>query len=397
MNEKINVATVIGILFFVSMINFIGLVFFNEKEQVLENELTRESVLSGSYALEIETIFGENFLYHDQLTDVATAINNFRGYDFHNNMEVVSSKGVNVAGKADENNLFETGWGNILILDDRAMEIHSYNIDATARYIEAVNKISESTDADVYSMLIPTNIEFEEESIYGDISYSQRKSIDEIYEGYGDKIKAIDVYDTLSEHSDEYIYLRTDHHWTSLGAYYAYVEYMKIIGDQPTHLNDYTIETFEGYLGSLYNLTLSDKLKENPDTIVAYQPLNDSEYRVYENGEWYEKNIIQKFYFDYPEQAYAVFLGGDYEKSVITTDANNGKNLLIIKDSYANTMVPFLTTHFEEIHIIDPRIFEDDLFDYIDDNEISDLLFVNYVLINRYTGYADFYLGFCDD
>ena len=110
-----------------------------------------------------------------------------------------------------------------------------------------------------------------DESLQNELGCSnQQDAINYIYSSLDSRIKTVNVFDTLKEHSDEYLYFRTDHHWTALGAYYTYCEYMNVKGDSPTLLSEYETLTFDNFLGTYYSSSNQNAaLGANPDTIVA--------------------------------------------------------------------------------------------------------------------------------
>ncbi len=271
------------------------------------------------------------------------------------------------------------------------MEIHTLNEDAANGYSEAINYIADKVDAKVFSLLVPTLVEFTEKEKYQDISYSQMESIKAINENFISKVDPIDVYIELESHKDEYIFMGTDHHWTGLGAYRAYEAFCDQIGIESIPLEAFERVDFEGYLGSLYRVSQSEKLVENPDTLYAYLPVVDTDYQINRGSEWVSGKVIDLSFFnkETPESAYGVYLQGDSALSIITSDVGTDRSILIIKDSYANAVIPFLTSHYKSIHIIDPRMYTGNIVDYINEEQVDEVLFLNYVLVNRFTGYID--------
>lgn len=182
----------------------------------------------------------------------------------------------------------------------------------------------------------------------------------------------VDVTKTLEEHRDEYLFYRTDHHWTSLGAYYAFQNIGPLIGipTVPT-LEDYMVypvsTTFEG--------TLSSKSGSHSakDTVEIYVPHSDIEYYVtYASGEEIG-SLYNRAALDQKDH-YTVFFGGNYSRLDITTSANTKRSLLLIKDSYANCMVQFLFPYFDHITMVDPRYYYDNLELAIKTESVTDVL-----------------------
>lgn len=236
-------------------------------------------------------------------------------------------------------------------------------------------------------MLIPTQIEFTAREKYKDISSSQREAIDLVNENFNSRIEPINVYDVLSANSDKYIYFRSDHHWTALGAYYAYTSFAKHIGDDPVSLDTYEVDKVENFLGSLYAITLDKNVKKSPDTIYLYKPFLDHEYHIYYSGPL-KMNVLDMSHAT-KERKYRIFMSGDRPWGRIKTEVNNGKKIVVVKDSYGNAFVPFLIPHYEEIYIVDPRQFTLNIKTFIEEKEIDEVLFLNYILATSDVDFAN--------
>ena len=203
-----------------------------------------------------------------------------------------------------------------------------------------------------------------------------------------ENVAFIDTTDTLLAHQNEALYYRTDHHWTSLGAYYAFAPIAAALElDVSTAQYDiYTVsENFEG--------TLSSKSGSHTakDTIEIYVPRTDTDYNVtYSDGSGTEASLYQKQFLDTKDQ-YAVFLGGNHPLIDIRTTADTERRLLLVKDSYANCLVPFLTPYFEEIVIIDPRFSYDTAESIVNQYGVTDVLYLyNADTFQTDTSLADF-------
>ena len=187
-----------------------------------------------------------------------------------------------------------------------------------------------------------------------------------------------DVYTPLMEHKDEDIFYRTDHHWTSLGAYYGYTGLASALGYTPVPLTDYTptVRSTEFY-GTVFSSSGVRWVK--PDTITTYVPddgitvvshtYDNSGTPVEEQRALYVESFLSV------KDKYSMFLGGNQSLGVVTNTNNpDGPKLLIIRDSYADSLVPFLTAHYSEIHLIDPRYYHLSVKDYVEQNGIDQAL-----------------------
>ena len=198
----------------------------------------------------------------------------------------------------------------------------------------------------------------------------------------------LDVTQTLMDHSDEYLFYKTDHHWTSLAAFYAYQKMAGSMGLLVPDINSYTAypvsDTFEGTLSSKSG---SHKAR---DTVEIYVPNGSIDYYVTygDTGErvssLYKRDALNQ------KDHYTVFFGGNHPRIDITTTADTGRSLLIFKDSYANCMAQFLYPGFDHITIIDPRYFYDNVDLVMKSEGITDVLYLyNLDTFNGDTSLAD--------
>lgn len=245
-------------------------------------------------------------------------------------------------------------------------------------YAAAVNRAAEALpEVNVYSMVIPTSSEFYTPSDVTGFTASQKEKID-LIEQKLDGVSAADAYSALSAHLDEPVYTRTDHHWQPLGAYYAAESFARTAGleDKFAPLSEYKAVTREGYVGSMYNYSQSENLYSDPEAFTMYISPNDGELKTvyydtaFQNG--YESDL---FVSRDAGAYYCSFLGSDDRIAEIKTDCDNGKTLVIFKESYGNALVPFLTSCFENIYVCDVRYFDLNAADFCREAGATDLLF----------------------
>lgn len=240
-----------------------------------------------------------------------------------------------------------------------------------------VNALVNNVDVPVYFGIIPSAAEIWSDRLpEGAPTADEKAIIDRLYDTV--QTYTIDVYSALEEHKDEDIYYRTDHHWTSLGAYYGYTGLATALGYTPVPLNDYTetVRSTEFY-GTVFSS--SGVRWVRPDTISTYVPddgitvashtYDNKGTPVEEPRQLYDTSFLSV------KDKYSMFLGGNQPLGVVK-NANNpdGPRLLIIRDSYADSLVPFLTPHFSEIHLLDLRYYKLSIADYIAQNGIDQAL-----------------------
>ena len=186
-----------------------------------------------------------------------------------------------------------------------------------------------------------------------------------------------DLYTPLMAHKDENIFYRTDHHWTSLGAYYGYTALADALGYTPVPLDTYTetVRSTEFY-GTVFSS--SGVRWVNPDTITTYVPdtgITVTSYTYDSSGNPVEEpRALYDTSFLSVKDKYSMFLGGNQSLGVVKTPNADKPKLLILRDSYTDSLVPFLTPHFSEIHLIDLRHYKLSLADYIQQNDIDQAL-----------------------
>ena len=288
----------------------------------------------------------------------------------------------------------------ILIIDNRAME-RVYGVESNLDYYtETINSLHGALDSDIrlFAMLVPKAVEFWAPSAYRAGAASQLNAINYAYSNLETGIICVDAYSELFAHKDEAIYFRTDHHWSQRGAYYGFKAFCNAANLVPYDLEDYTYEVVPGFLGTMYTFTknyaASDALRNDPDDMEIFRPVTVSTMEVYSDrslSDGATKNII--YSYDYANDSlgssmkYLAFLGGDRPICrIVNENVDNGRKLLILKESYGNAISPFMGDVFEEVWMIDPREFNGDgepsftdLADFVREQGITDVLVLNNV------------------
>lgn len=246
------------------------------------------------------------------------------------------------------------------------------------RYAAAVNKAAAGlSGVNVYNMVIPTSSEFYVPDDVTGFTSSQKEKIDHIA-GKLSGVKNVDAHSALSAHTDEYIYTRTDHHWQPLGAYYAAKAFAEAAGaaDKFADISEYTKVTKEGYMGSLYNYSKSEKLNGDPEPFTMYISPNDGALKTTYYDTSFQNGKESDLFVSRDAGAYyCSFLGSDDRIAKIETDCGNGKTLVVMKESYGNGLIPFLTQCFQTIYVCDVRYFDLNAVQFCKDVNATDLLF----------------------
>ena len=354
------------VISFVSTIFVLSLLFFvlpHERFSELENrylqrppKLTLDNVLSSKYAEEAERYVTDHFPFRNQWLSVKSVSEQARLQQENNGIY-----------KGKDGYLFE--------------KFVQPDYEKLEKYIGAVNGFAgKHPDVDMTFLLAPTSVGLYPERLPWLAPFYSQQKVNDFVGNHLDKgITYLDGFHFLRPHASESIYYRTDHHWTTYGAYLAYVTYAKEQGWQPLDQDDFLIEQVSNsFLGSYHTRSQFHGL--SPDTIEAYIPRKPVATEVFiadTNETWttmYDESFLDK------KDQYSYFLGGVHALMTITSDldAQNTEQdkLLIIKDSYAHNVIPFLTNHIPEIHVIDIRYYNGSVSDYMSDNGIEDVLYI---------------------
>jgi len=289
--------------------------------------------------------------------------------------------GVDLAlGKNESNGIYK-GSDDYLI---ESFEVPDSEI--VSRNIKAINNFNEKhKDIKEYMLIAPNAVSILSEKLppYAPV-VSQKLVMDNFAKTLNKGINYIDVYNTLDKHDKEYIYYKTDHHWTTLGAYYSFLEAAKAM-DLEVKKDYYNVERVSNdFYGTLYSK--SGYEVKTPDYIDVYLPKDENDEYVVNYVEEQKKSA--SFYDSEKletKDKYGVFLGGNHPVVKIKTTSKEDRKLLIFKDSYANSFVPFLTQYFSDIIMVDPRYYYDDIEKLIEEEGISDILY----LYNANTFFSD--------
>lgn len=317
-------------------------------------KFSANALFKGRFTADFETYVSDQFPLRDQLVQLNTAVEYLTGRELRN--------GVYYAGDT---------------LIQQFSELSEYRLTTNANAVQA---LQERVDIPVYTALIPGAADIWKSKLpAGAPNIDQQAAIQQAYHVIGGT--CIDVYAALAAHRSEAIYYRTDHHWTSLGAYYAYAACAEAMGLDAVPLSAYTetrvSTTFYGTLFSkapLYRIA--------PDEIHTYVPESGIDVTVFDGTDTVTKELYCEDQLSSKNQ-YTLFLGGNQPQIILTTANTAAPKLLVLRDSYMDSLVPFFTPHFSQIHLLDLRYYKRSIPEYIQENDIDTLL-VCYSLKNFY-------------
>ncbi len=273
----------------------------------------------------------------------------------------------------------------------RALEMFGGGTGDT--YVSALNEFRSKVNKDVkvYSMIAPLASEYYTPANYSDYTANQKEYFDDLASRLDSGIQSIDIDSVLAKHTEENIYFRTDHHWTSLGAYYAAQTFAKTAGVDFKDISTYQKKTINDFVGTMYAFTQDINIKNDPEDFDYYVPQNYNQCKAYYYDTAFNFNYSGEFFNDVGDpqsNAYLTFMGGDEQIVKVTTNVKNNRKLLIIKDSYGNAEPQFYLNSFSEIYVVDMRYFSPNLIDFTEQMGITDVLFTM-VTYSAFGGNAD--------
>ena len=352
----------VGIIFILTLFLFliINVIVPDREKSVQENRMLAtkpkfrlSSLISGDYDEKFEAYMDDQFVGRDMWRKLKVAVDRIGGSRLENGVYIgTNGQLLEQIEVADENHL-------------------ATNIKAIKSFSESQSKIP------VRMMLVPDAANVLNHSLPALAKpEDQTQMFSMVRKDLGDSVEWIDVSTELNKHKTEKIYYKTDHHWTTLGAFYAFqaaAPSLGIDGDLSGKYVSYTVsDSFNGMLASKSGVNLGEKeqidiyvpTEEDTDLIVDYVDEGKRSTSLYDSSKLKEKD------------QYTVFLGGNSSLLDIRTVSTSTKRLLLVKDSFANSFIPFLTPYYREIVVVDPRYYSGTINDLMDSYRISEVLFL---------------------
>ena len=352
----------VGIIFILILFLFliINIIVPNKEKSVQENRMLAtkpkfrlSSLISGDYDEKFEAYMDDQFV----------------GRDMWRKLKVTVDR---ICGSRLENGVYIGRNGQLLEQIEVADKNHlAANIKAIKSFSERQKKIP------VRMMLVPDAANVLNHSLPALAKpEDQTQMFSMVRKDLGDSVEWIDVSTELNKHKTEKIYYKTDHHWTTLGAFYAFqaaAPSLGIEGDlSGKYVSHAVSNSFNGMLASKSGVNLGEKeqidiyvpTEEDTDLIIDYVDEGKRSTSLYDSSKLKEKD------------QYTVFLGGNSSLLDIRTVSTSTKRLLLVKDSFANSFIPFLTPYYREIVVVDPRYYSGTINDLMDSYRISEVLFL---------------------
>lgn len=352
----------VGIIFILTLFLFliINVIVPDREKSVQENRMLvtkpkfrLSSLISGDYDEKFEAYMDDQFVGRDMWRKLKVTVDRIGGSRLENGVYIgTNGQLLEQIEVADENHL-------------------AANIKAIKSFSESQSKIP------VRMMLVPDAANVLNHSLPALAKpENQTQMFSMVRKDLGDSVEWIDVSTELNKHKTEKIYYKTDHHWTTLGAFYAFqaaAPSLGIEGDLSGKYVSYAVsDSFNGMLASKSGVNLGEKeqidiyvpTEEDTDLIVDYVDEGKRSTSLYDSSKLKEKD------------QYTVFLGGNSSLLDIRTVSTSTKRLLLVKDSFANSFIPFLTPYYREIVVVDPRYYSGTINDLMDSYRISEVLFL---------------------
>ena len=372
-------------------------------------EFTWESFFSGQWTSDLNLWYSDTYPLREGMIGANDAINNLYGFksdtysqsngtadELDADKEIDSDK-LNTDniiiddGEENDANAGNNGEmiGGFYCVGDTAYELYYFSENNSIAYVNLINRAAEKLKGKVkvYDMIVPLAYEFAlgDNVVKAEGASDCSDAIDYMYKGLSNNVTKIDICKNMRRHKDEYMYFRTDHHWTALGAYYAYEAFCASKGIDATPLSDYEKLEFEGFLGTLYDKTKNNNLYKNPDTVFAYVPMGTNSIEVLDrNGKTNTYSIVNKAtdsWYPKANSKYNCFIAGDNPLSTIHNEKKtDGSTIVVVKESFGNAFIPFLVDSYEYIYVVDYRYFDGDLCEFAKEKNADDLLFINNVI-----------------
>lgn len=267
-----------------------------------------------------------------------------------------------LSGKQENNGAYFAGQDTLI------KRVDTPDPEALAGKMTALDKLVANVDVPVYFGLIPSAADIWSDRLpAGAPTADEQTIIRDMYAAT--QAIPIDVRAQLAAHAQQELYYRTDHHWTSLGAYYGYAALMQAIGMEPVPLDHYEKTTVsDGFYGTTFSS--SGVRWVAPDRIDTYVPDQGITVTSYFDAQPAPGSLYVDRFLEEKDK-YSYFLGGNQPLCVIETPHTDAPKVLVIRDSYADSMAPFLTAHFSQIHLYDLRYNWNSVKEYVADNGID--------------------------
>ena len=402
-------------------------------------EFSADTFASGEYFSSIESWFSDTFTFRENWINASNRFKSLYGFQtvaIYGDVPVADaipvpvpsneplpteqeddsltepepSQNLSQPGESDEDGITteisdtpentEQEWGGLVVGDDdiiadRGAKLQignsvfvypGFSQDCAARYAQWMNQAAELLEgkANFYSIVAPHSVSCmlsrEDRTKYGFVI--EEDALEYMYSLMSDNVGKVNVINNLQKHNSEYIYFRTDPHWTAVGAYYAYEEWCSVAGKEPVPLSEYEEIVWEKFYGTYYYASGEPKeLRDNPDDVHAFIPPGDVHlYIDMNNGDRLgeEADILLDRSVRQTDQ-YVTFLGSDNAKATfVNNDIDDDSACLVLKTSFGNPFVYYLSQHYHFVYVVDMRYYYlRGITSFVDEFNVDDVIMIH--------------------
>ena len=300
--------------------------FSEEENRALEEipQLSLENLADGSFMSSAESYVGDHFMLRQAFISLSTTVKLGLGF---------RDAGGNYSSVPAEGGVYFGGNGHLYeVLLPNKDQVFAQNVKGLAAFCEGAG-------LPFYVVPVPSGAQEQAQNLpLFSYSHNQREEFEALRAAIGENGAVVDLFDALNLWNGDYYY-KTDHHWTSRGAYQAYCAYMRAVGGQPSPEDAYEKVAREGFYGTTY--AQSGYFASSSDTMEMWVSDWNASAFHWEKLDGYDM--------------YQVFLGGDVGVDVLDSPSAPEGTLLLFKDSFADALAPFLMQHYSRIVLIDLR------------------------------------------
>ena len=291
----------------------------------------------------------------------------------------LNSKGYPAITTEDTWHKYET----FMVVDNMAYEYYGYSDSAAQNYAKLVSSVANALqgEVNVYSLVIPTavGVVFPDNlaEIYSGYE-DQGARLDQIFGYMDDTVIPVNIFEKLMQHRDEYLYYRTDWHWSAIGAYYGYEKFCEVKGIAPYTMDQRIERVYEGYKGPFAS---ASAVAATPDTVYAYEPYFYEDVSMVftdTNGNRISWPVIADGDTYGSSGKYLIFAAGDQPIAEFTNPkVTDGSVAIVVKESFGNAMMPYFPDHYSTVYEVDYRYWEGNLVDFAREVGATDIIFAN--------------------
>ena len=310
---------------------------------------------------------------------------NTKNKEENSNFETDAEGNLQIQKAGEAENIDGEQIGSLYLNGDSAYELYYFSEKAVRSYASLLNTVQAMfPKVEVSAMIVPNSfgIMLDPKVQEKLASSGMDQAIAYSYSLMEKSINTVNVYDILAAHKNEYIYFRTDHHWTQLGAYYAYQEFCKSKGYSTKPLSAYQRMDFPNFYGTFYFfMNRPESLKAHPDEVTAYQGSMNSMQFKDQGAALQEGKLIYDAGQMLPGNKYNSFMMGDHAYVEIhNEEAPRKKSILVLKDSYGNAFVPLLAQDYRDVYVVDYRHYQENASSLVQEKGIDEILFLNNIM-----------------